>query len=520
MRVRRPNVIVVLADDMGYGDFGVFGDGSPRTPVLDGLVAEGVTLTQHYAGSCVCAPSRAALLTGRYAHRTGAVDTLEARGLDRLALREVTLADHFRRAGGVTGLIGKWHLGAIDPRYHPTARGFDEFIGFRGGWSDYYDWQLDWAGAVRRGDGRYLTDVLSDVAVDFIERHRERPFLLHLCFNAPHFPFQAPAEELLPFTASGRHSLGVSTIHAMIARMDRGLGRVLHALDRCGLREDTIVLFTSDNGPQLGGEGEWSTRRHNAGWNGAKGTVYEGGIRVPAVIRWPGGLPAGTRPAGLVHFVDWLPTLAELARRRRDPRRSAPGRPERRPDPARRAGGCRPRPLLAMEPLHAPGRVQRRGARRPLEAPAAGHPGGHAPCPGGRGDGPGDQGRPRDLRRHLPRPRAAARGSCAAAAAALRSLGRSVGAAGPGRGAARAERPPAGDPGGLVRRGRSRAAHDRGLTAAGRRVARSGPHGAAGRRAGVRRRGDHLCCAWGDENADPGRPARATLERIDAGPRT
>ena len=313
MRVRRPNVIVVLADDMGYGDFGVFGDGSPRTPVLDGLVAEGVTLTQHYAGSCVCAPSRAALLTGRYAHRTGAVDTLEARGLDRLALREVTLADHFRRAGGVTGLIGKWHLGAIDPRYHPTARGFDEFIGFRGGWSDYYDWQLDWAGAVRRGDGRYLTDVLSDVAVDFIERHRERPFLLHLCFNAPHFPFQAPAEELLPFTASGRHSLGVSTIHAMIARMDRGLGRVLHALDRCGLREDTIVLFTSDNGPQLGGEGEWSTRRHNAGWNGAKGTVYEGGIRVPAVIRWPGGLPAGTRPAGLVHFVDWLPTLAELA---------------------------------------------------------------------------------------------------------------------------------------------------------------------------------------------------------------
>ena len=126
----RPNIIVVLVDDMGYGDFGVFGDGSSQTPALDRLVEEGVTLTQHYSGSCVCAPARATLLTGRYPHRTGAIDTLEGRGLDRLALREVTLADVLQGAGYATGLIGKWHLGALDPRYHPNRRGFAEFVGF------------------------------------------------------------------------------------------------------------------------------------------------------------------------------------------------------------------------------------------------------------------------------------------------------------------------------------------------------------------------------------------------------
>jgi arylsulfatase A len=314
MAARRPNIVLILADDMGYGDFGAFGDGSPQTPAIDGLIAAGTCLTQHYAGSPVCAPSRAALLSGRYAHRTGAVDTLEARGLDRLALRERTIADRFRAAGYATGLVGKWHLGAIDPAYHPTARGWDEFVGFRGGWSDYYDWRLDWGGAVRRGDGRYLTDVLTDAACDFIRRHRARPFLLHVAYNAPHFPFQAPEPDIEHFRALGRLNTGLCVLYAMIRRMDQGVDRILETLGRAGLREDTLVLFTSDNGPQLSGEGDLSIRRFNAWLSGQKGTVFEGGIRVPAVVRWPAGLPPGPRRShAFVHMVDWVPTLLEAA---------------------------------------------------------------------------------------------------------------------------------------------------------------------------------------------------------------
>ena len=306
--------MIIVADDMGYGDFGVFGDGSPRTPALDALIGQGLVLTQHYSAAPVCAPARAALLTGRYAHRTGAIDTLEGRGLDRLALRETTMANLFRAAGYATGLVGKWHLGALDPRYHPTARGFSEFVGFRGGWSDYYDWHLDWGGSRRRGDGRYLTDVFAEEAVAFIRRHRREPFLLHVHFNAPHFPFQAPEEDVRYFRETLGRNTGLSILYAMIARMDAGVGRILEELDRQGLRDGTVVLATSDNGPQCSGEGDASIHRYNAGWRGAKGQVFEGGIRVPAIVRWPDGLPGGgLRIEGMVHFTDWLPTLCALA---------------------------------------------------------------------------------------------------------------------------------------------------------------------------------------------------------------
>lgn len=312
--MRAPNIVLILADDMGYGDFGVFGDGSPRTPAIDGLVAEGICLTQHYSGAPVCAPARAALLTGRYPHRTGAVDTLDARGLDRLAPRERTLADRLKHGGYATGLVGKWHLGALDPLYHPNRRGFDEFVGFRGGWSDYYQWRLDCNGAVRRADGRYLTDVFTDEAVDFIGRHCSEPFFLHVAYNAPHFPFQVPEEELRDFAATGRLNRGLCILYAMLRCMDSGIGRILEALDHHGLREDTLVLFTSDNGPQMSGEGDMSIRRFNAWLHGQKGMVFEGGIRVPAVVRWPAGLPdGGRRSHELVHFCDWVPTLLEAA---------------------------------------------------------------------------------------------------------------------------------------------------------------------------------------------------------------
>ncbi|MGM0401879.1 MAG: sulfatase-like hydrolase/transferase [Chloroflexota bacterium] len=305
----RPNIVFVLVDDMGYGDFGVFNDDLTHTPALDHLVSEGICLTQHYSGSCVCAPARAALLTGRYPHRTGAIDTLEGRGLDRLSLRETTLADILKSAGYTTGLIGKWHLGALDPRYHPNARGFEEFVGFRGGWQDYYDWHLDYNGTREDADGRYLTDLFTDEAISFMRRHRDEPFFLHLTYNAPHFPFQAPEEDVEPFAETGHFTEAVSTLYGMLQRMDKGLERILHELDRQEIAENTIFFFTSDNGPQFGGEGEMCTTRFNCGFNGAKGHVYEGGIRVPMVIRWPAGLEDGYHHNGLIHFVDWLPTL-------------------------------------------------------------------------------------------------------------------------------------------------------------------------------------------------------------------
>lgn len=309
----KPNIILVLADDMGYGDFGIFSDGSPMTPTLDQLVRDGVCLTQHYSASPVCAPARAGLLTGRYPHRTGAIDTLEARGLDRLSLDEITIGDIFKSAGYVTGLIGKWHLGAIDPKYHPNARGFDEFIGFRGGWSDYYQWYLDYNKTIVKSDGRYLTDVFTHEAINFIRRHKEEPFFLHLAYNAPHFPFQAPDEDLKPFVEKGKFTKAVCLIYAMIYRMDKGISLILEELRRLGLEENTIFIFTSDNGPQFGGEGEMCTTRYNYNFRGSKCTVYEGGIRGPAVIRWPdGGLTGGRLNHSFVHFTDWLPTLCRI----------------------------------------------------------------------------------------------------------------------------------------------------------------------------------------------------------------
>ncbi len=317
MPADRPNVVFIVADDLGYGDLGAFGNSDVQTPHLDRLAGEGVRLTQHYSGSAVCAPARAALMTGRYAHRTGAIDTLEGRGLDRLALRERTVADHFRSAGYATGLIGKWHLGALDERYHPNHRGFQEFCGFRGGWIDYWDYRLDYNGAYRtttRADGRYVTEVLTAEAVAFVERHAREPFFLHLTYNAPHFPFQCPAEDVAPFLELGQLTTRVRTIYGMNRRMDAGIGRLLETLEGHGLVEDTLVVFTSDNGPQFGGQGDEAADRFNGHFHGSKGTVFEGGIRVPAIVRWPARLPGGGRTVhALLHFCDWLPTLLEAA---------------------------------------------------------------------------------------------------------------------------------------------------------------------------------------------------------------
>jgi arylsulfatase A len=309
----KPNVVLILVDDMGYGDFSALNGGLSRTPALDALMGESLVFSQHYTASPVCNPSRACLMTGRYPHRTGSIDTLEWRGLERLALRETTLAEVFRRGGYRTGLAGKWHLGAFDDRYHPMSRGFDESVCFRGGMHDYYQWRLEFGRSVRRADGRYLTDVWTEEAVAFIERNRAEPFFLHVTYNAPHTPLQVPEDEARPFLESGKFNRGVSTLYGMLHRMDAGVARILEALRRHGLEENTIVLFSSDNGPQFGGTGENRLDRFNGNLRGAKGFVYEGGIRVPAVLRWPAGLGAPREVREMVHFSDWFPTLLAMA---------------------------------------------------------------------------------------------------------------------------------------------------------------------------------------------------------------
>lgn len=309
----KPNILFILADDMGYGDFGVFNDDITCTNALDRLVKEGMTLERCYSSSPVCAPARASIMTGRYPQRTGVIDTLEYRGTDRLKKDEVTIGDVFKENGYQTGLIGKWHLGCMDEAYHPNNRGFSYFYGFVGGWSDYYDYNLQCNGEKLPCDGTYITDVFTQKAIEFIEDNKEQPFFLHLAYNAPHFPFEAPEEIVKKYMDTGKYTKAVSTIYAMIEVMDKGIGKVLDTLDRLGIRDNTIVVFASDNGPELWGEGENNAERYNGGFRGYKNLVWEGGIRVPAVVSWKGKIEKGTFNDTLVSHMDWVPTLMKMA---------------------------------------------------------------------------------------------------------------------------------------------------------------------------------------------------------------
>ncbi len=303
----RPNVILILADDLAPGDFSSVNGGLSRTPRLDQLAATSVQFTQAYSGSAVCAPARACLLTGRYPQRTGVVSLNMNKypELTSLYLDEVTIADVFREHGYRTGLIGKWHCGSR-PEYHPLKRGFDEFEGF-GGSVDlrYFNYSLDVNGEMVEVDDGYLTDDLSERAVNFVRRNQDRPFFLHLAHYAPHRPLQAPEDLVASYERKGLPTK-TATIYAMIEIMDRGIGELLDELDRLQLAEKTIVLFASDNGPDpLTGE------RFNRDLRGTKYEIYEGGIRVPLLMRWSGQWDAGEQ-SRLVHFADLMPTLIDL----------------------------------------------------------------------------------------------------------------------------------------------------------------------------------------------------------------
>lgn len=303
-----PNVILILADDLALGDLASLNGGRTRTPHLDRLIASGLWFDRATSASAVCAPARAALLTGRFPHRTGVV-SLNMRtepALTRLHRGETTLADLFVARGYRTGLVGKWHVGLGD-EWHPRRRGFAEFAGFAGddNIKSYDDYTLEIDGAPRRFTDRYLTDALTDRAIDFVRRHRTAPFFLHLAHYAPHRPLGAPAALVKSYTDRGFPE-NTATVYAMVEILDRGIGALLATLDELGLRERTLVIFASDNGPDpLAGP------RFNHDRRGAKYDVFEGGIRVPLVFAWPGTVAPG-RSEFPAHFTDLLPTLADL----------------------------------------------------------------------------------------------------------------------------------------------------------------------------------------------------------------
>lgn len=307
----RPNVIVFLADDAGWGDYGVTGNTRVRTPHIDSLARDGVTLDRFFVQP-VCSPTRAEFLTGRYHPRTGVRGV--STGHERLNLDERTIAEAFRAAGYATGAFGKWHNGSQWP-YHPRARGFDEYYGHTAGhWGEYFDPPLERDGRMERARG-YIVDVCTDEALGFIERHRARPFFCFVPFTTPHSPWAVPEEDWrrhrdAPLTQTATQPGQENPDHtrcalAMMENQDRNVGLVLRKLEELGLAENTIVLYFSDNGP--------NSARWNGGMKGRKGGVDEGSVRSVCFLRWPARLPNGRVVLDIAGAIDLLPTLIALA---------------------------------------------------------------------------------------------------------------------------------------------------------------------------------------------------------------
>ncbi len=306
----RPNVVVILADDQGWGDLSVHGNTNLRTPNIDTLARDGA-LFERFFVCPVCSPTRAEFLTGRYHPRGGVHDT--SLGGERLDLDEKTIAQTFHAAGYVTGAFGKWHNGTQYP-YHPNARGFEEYYGFCSGhWGSYFNPPLEHNGQLVRGDG-YITDDLTNHAIAFIEQNKDQPFFCYLPFNTPHSPMQVPDRFYKKFDdadlAMRNRDPNQEDIEftraalAMCENIDWNVGRVLETLEKLDLADETIVVYFSDNGPN-----SW---RWNGGMRGKKGSTDEGGVRSPLLVRWPGKVPAGTTITPIAAAIDLLPTLAEL----------------------------------------------------------------------------------------------------------------------------------------------------------------------------------------------------------------
>lgn len=322
----RPNIVFIFADDMGYGDLGCYGAPDVRTPHIDRLAREGVRFTNFYANGPECSPSRTAFLTGRYQQRVGGLECAIGVGnvgryddAIRLANRhdlglpasETTISQLLKRAGYRTAIFGKWHLG-YERKFLPDRHGFDQWLGIIGGNADFYRHNeedgfhglyLNDRPVHRKG---YVTDMITEAAVQFIQQQDEAPFFLYVPYTAPHTPIQAPDDpNPAPVTRENWNVGDRATYAAMIERMDEGVGTILDALGKRGLTGNTVVVFKSDNGG--------TKLSRNAPFSGTKGTTMEGGIRVPCIARWPGRIPAGSESAQPAMTMDLTASFARIA---------------------------------------------------------------------------------------------------------------------------------------------------------------------------------------------------------------
>ncbi len=331
-----PNVIYILADDLGYGDLGVYGQALIDTPNLDRLAAEGMVFTQHYAGSTVCAPSRASLMAGLHTGHTLIRDNkaVPPEGEHPIPDSRMTLAERLQAVGYQTAAIGKWGLGAPETEGVPTRQGFGHFFGYNGQREahSYYPDHL-WRNEDRveleanrdGGRGAYSHDLLADDVLRFIREATDVPFFLYVPFTIPHAGLDVPEDSMAPYRgrfeetpseAAGRYIAQATPRAAfagMVSRLDWDVGRIVDLVDALGLRERTLVIFTSDNGPHAEGGADPEFFGSNGGLRGIKRDLYEGGIRVPMIARWPGQVAAGSRTDHVSAFWDVTPTLLELA---------------------------------------------------------------------------------------------------------------------------------------------------------------------------------------------------------------
>lgn len=309
--VKRPNIVLIMADDQGWGDLSISGNSNLSTPNIDALAQNGVSFENFYV-QAVCSPTRAELLCGRQFQRLGVYAT--SAGGERLNLDETTIAELFKKAGYQTAAYGKWHSG-MQPPYHPNTRGFDDFYGFASGhWGNYFDPLIEHNGKLVKGKG-FLVDDLTNRGLEFITKNKEKPFLLYLPYNTPHSPMQVPDKYWNKFkdkVLTEKHR--DTTIEdpnftraalAMVENIDDNVGRIINKLQELNLEENTIIVYLSDNGPN-----GW---RWNAGMRGKKGSVDEGGVRSPLFISWKNTIPVSKNITQIASTIDILPTLAGLA---------------------------------------------------------------------------------------------------------------------------------------------------------------------------------------------------------------
>ncbi len=312
----RPNFIIIMADDLGYGDVGCYGNTKIRTPNIDAMAAGGMRFRDYHSNGAVCSPTRAALLTGRYQQRCGinGVVTAKKHRHTGMPLSEVTFAEVLKQKDYATGLFGKWHVG-YPVEFNPIKQGFDEFAGFVSGNVDYQshidqegyaDW---WKGEKLEDENGYTTDLITKYGERFIEKHRGEAFCLYLAHEAPHYPYQGPGDGPEREVGDAHAFKGRQDKRAaykeMIEAMDAGVGKIIEKVRQMGIEKNTLVFFCSDNGPAGPGSA--------GGLRGKKGTLWEGGHRVPAIVYWPGKIRAGSVSDETIMGMDMLPTMAALA---------------------------------------------------------------------------------------------------------------------------------------------------------------------------------------------------------------